>query len=119
MTRRTCHGNVSGSTHRAKHSVSCWNHRFGHIGLYLGHHIQVIIMKKTDISVMKDNDICIEGGILMKEDCLHHLFVPPEKSTTERISDAVDDKLFCRKKSPRRTVREIRDKIILHGREQR
>ena len=55
----------------------------------------------------------------MKEDCLRHLFVPPEKSTTERLSDAVDDKLFCRKKSPRRTVREIRDKIILHGREQR
>ena len=97
MTRRTCHGNVSGSTHRAKHSVPHWNHRFGHIGLYLGRHIQVIIMKKTDISVMKDNDICIEGGILMKEDCLHHLFVPPEKSTTERLSDAVDDKLFCRK----------------------
>ncbi len=58
----------------------------------------------------------------MKEDCLRHLFVPPEKSATERIVDAVDDrlsKLFVRKKSPRRTVKEIRDKIILHGREQR
>ena len=79
-------------------------------------------MKKTDIPVTKDNNICIEGGILMKEDCLCHLFVPPEKSTTERLSDAVDDKLsklFGRKKTPRKTVKEIRDKIILHGREQR
>lgn len=46
---------------------------------------------------MKNNDICIEGGILMKEDCLHHLFVPPEKSTTERISDAVEISSFAGK----------------------
>lgn len=58
----------------------------------------------------------------MKKDYISHLFVPPEKSATGNISDVIDDKLsklFVRKKSPRRTVKEIRDKIILHGREQR
>ena len=92
MTRRTRYGNVSGSTHRAKHSVSCWNHRFGHIGLYLGRHIQVIIMKKTDIPVMKDNNICIEGGILMKEELAKVLF-----SKNRKQKPAVDAFCFGRK----------------------
>ena len=29
----------------------------------------------------------------MKKDYISHLFVPPEKSATERLADAVDDKL--------------------------
>ena len=57
----------------------------------------------------------------MKEDYISHLFVPPEKSSTEKLADTVDDKLsrlFGRKKSPRKKLKEIRDKIILYDQEQ-
>ena len=58
----------------------------------------------------------------MKKDYISHLFVPPEKSATESISDVIDDKLsrlFGRKKSLRKTVKNIRDKMILYGCEQK
>lgn len=58
----------------------------------------------------------------MKKDDISHSFVPSRKSAMERLADVVDDKLsklFGRKKSPRKIVKEIRDKLILHGREQR
>lgn len=46
----------------------------------------------------------------MKKDYISHLFVPPKKSDTESISDVIDDKLlrlFGRKKSLRKTVKDI------------
>ena len=57
----------------------------------------------------------------MKDDFLSHLFVPPDKSTTETLSDVVDDKLsqlLGRDKSPKKKVKKIKDGMILYSRPQ-
>lgn len=57
----------------------------------------------------------------MKNDYLSHLFFPPEKNTTETLSDVIDDKLsrlLGRDKSPKKKVKKIKDDMILYSRPQ-